>query len=47
MKEVLNQVTNTNKLFAAADNKIGDHDHVTGIYGGSSHWRCNINFKFN
>ena len=36
-----------NNLFAAADNKIGDHEHVTGIYRGSSHWRCNINFKFN
>ena len=30
-------------MFAKGDNKIGDHDHVTGKHRGSAH--CNINFK--
>ena len=34
-----------NKLFAEGDNKVRDHDHVTGKYGCSAHWRCNINLK--
>ena len=31
--------------FAAEDNKVGDHDHVTGKHRGSAHWSCNINLK--
>ena len=31
-----------NKLFAAEDNKVRDHDHVTGKYKGSAHWSCNV-----
>ena len=34
-----------NKLFAAGNNKVGDHDHVTGKYKGPAHWNCNINLK--
>ena len=34
-----------NKLFTAGDNKVRDHDHVTGKYRGSAHWNCNINLK--
>ena len=32
-------------LFAAGDNKVRDHDHVTGKYRGSDYWSCNINLK--
>ena len=32
------------KLFAA-DDKVRDHDHVTGKYRDSAHWSCNINLK--
>ena len=32
-------------MFAAGDNKVRDHDHVTGKYRGSAHWSCNINLK--
>ena len=31
-----------NKQFAAEDNKVTDHDHVTGKYKDSAHWGCNI-----
>ena len=31
-----------NKWFAAEDNKVTDHDHVTGKYKDSAHWGCNI-----
>ena len=34
-----------NKLFDMGDNKVRDHDHVTGKYRGSIHWSCNINLK--
>ena len=34
-----------NQLFAAGNNKVRDHDHVTGKYEGSAHWNCNINLK--
>ena len=27
-----------NKLFVAGDNKVRDHDHVTGKYRGSAHY---------
>ena len=33
-------------MFAAGDNKVRDHDHVTGKYVGSAHWSCNINLKW-
>ena len=32
-------------MFAAGDNKVRDHDHVTGKYRGSAQWNCNINLK--
>ena len=35
-----------NKLFAAGDNKVRDHDHVTEKHRYSAHWNCNINLKF-
>ena len=35
----------SNKLFVAKDNKVRDHNHVTGKYRGSAHWSCNINLK--
>ena len=34
-----------NKLFAEEDNKVRDHDHVTGKCRGSVRWICNINLK--
>ena len=34
-----------NKLFDVGDNKVRDHCHITGKYGGSAHWICNINLK--
>ena len=33
------------KLFDIADNKVRNHDHVTGKDRGSAHWSCNINVK--
>ena len=35
-----------NELFDLGDNKVRDHDHITGKYRGSVHWSCNINFKW-
>ena len=32
-------------MFVAGDNKIRDHDHVTGKCRGSIYWSCNINLK--
>ena len=34
-----------NKLFDVGDNKVRDHDHITGKYRGPAHWSCNINLK--
>ena len=34
-----------NKLSNVGDNKVRDHDHVTGKYRGSPHWCCNINLR--
>ena len=34
-----------NKLFFEEDNKVIDHDHITGKYRGSAHCSCNINLK--
>ena len=34
-----------NKLFVAEDNKVRDHDHVTGKFRGSARWSFNINHK--
>ena len=34
-----------NKLFVADDNKVRDHDHVTGKYKGSAHSSFNSNLK--
>ena len=36
-----------NKLFAAGDNNVRDHDDLTEKYRGSGHWNCNINLKLN
>ena len=33
------------ELFAAEDNKVRDHEHVTGKCRGSAHWSCNIDLK--
>ena len=33
-----------NKLFDVGDNKVRDHDHITGKYRGSSHWCCILIF---
>ena len=33
------------KLFDIADNKVRNHDHVTGKDRGSAHWSCNINVR--
>ena len=35
----------SNKLFDVRDNKVRDHDHVTGKYRDSAHWSCSINLK--
>ena len=32
-------------MFPAEDNKVRDHDHVTGKYRGAAHWSWNINLK--
>ena len=32
------------KLFDVGDNKVRDHDHITGKYRGSSHWCCILIF---
>ena len=32
-------------LFTEVDNKVTDHDHVTGRYKSSGHGECNITFK--
>ena len=34
-----------NKLFASENIKVRNYDHVTGKYGGSAMWSCNINLK--
>ena len=34
-----------NRLVDAGNNKVRDHDDVTGKYKGSAHWSCNINLK--
>ena len=34
-----------NRLFHIADDKVGDHYHVTGKYLGAAHWSCNVNLK--
>ena len=33
------------KLFDAGDDKVRDHCHITGKYGGAGHWSCNVNLK--
>ena len=32
-------------MFVAGDNKVRDHDHITGKYRVYAHWSCNINVK--
>ena len=34
------------ELFAKGDNKVRDHDHITGRYRGSAHKDCNGNLRF-
>ena len=34
-----------NKLFAAEDNRVGNHDHITGKYRGSAHGSNDFNLK--
>ena len=31
------------KLFDVGDDKVRDHCHIAGKYGGPAHWSCNIN----
>ena len=38
-----NKCSICNRIFAAEDNKVRDHDHVTEKYRSSTHWSCNIN----
>ena len=33
------------KLIDIEDNKVRDHCHITGKYGGATPWNCNINLK--
>ena len=33
------------KLIESKDNKVRDHCHITGKYGGAAHYSCNINLK--
>ena len=33
------------RQIAEGDNKVRDHDHITGKGGGSAHRGCNINLK--
>ena len=33
------------KLYVEGDNKVRDHDHVTGKYSGYAHNDCNINLS--
>ena len=33
------------KLYAAGDNKVRDHNHVTGKCRVAAHWSCEINLK--
>ena len=40
-----NKCWTCDKLFVAEDNKVRNHDHITGKYRGSAHWSCNINLK--
>ena len=34
-----------NTLFDAGDDKVRNHNHVTGKCRGSAHWSCTINLK--
>ena len=31
------------KTFSESDPKVGDHDHLTGVYLGAAHKTCNLN----
>ena len=33
------------KLIENSDDKVRDHCHISGKYGGAAHWSCNINLK--
>ena len=33
------------KLYVAGDNKVRDHNHVTGKCRVAAHWSCEINLK--
>ena len=43
--ESINKCWICSKLLDVGDNKVRDHDHVTGKYRGSADWSCNINFR--
>ena len=34
-----------NKLFTQEENRVRDHDYVTGQYKASAHWSCNVNLR--
>ena len=33
------------KLFDNDEEKVRDHCHATGKFGGAAHWNCHINFQ--
>ena len=33
------------RLIDNEDEKVRDHCHITGKFGGAAHWDCNINFQ--
>ena len=33
------------KLFEICHEKVRDHCHISGKFGGAAHWNCNINLK--
>ena len=46
MMKDFNQVINAGyEKNYLSQNKVRDHDNVTGKYRGSAHCRCNINLK--
>ena len=45
---LLQQINNCwicKKLIDANNEKVRNHCHITGKFGGAAHWNCNINFQ--
>ena len=34
-----------NKIYTETDAKVREHCHITGVYRGSAHQDCNLNFQ--